>query len=89
MPNDPMSDADKAHLAATKKLAAKIAAMALTNAMQQTTATRNEIVEDSFMSWERIQAIAEGKAEDVSLDELVRIGLALNMVPDFDFEPLS
>jgi len=89
MPNRPLSDADKAYLAGTENMARQIAAMALQDAFKRTSVPKNQFLEDTFMSLERIRAIADGTAEDITLTELVRLALALNMVPELDFEPLS
>lgn len=88
MSDDQLSDADKAYLLECENLAKQIASMALIAAFKRSDVPKDEFLEDAFLGEGRIREIYEGKANNITLVELVRLSIALGMIVDLDFESL-
>lgn len=88
MSDDQLSEAHKAYLLETENLAKQIASMAIIDALKRTDVPKEEFLKDACLGKGRIREIYEGKADNITLVELVRLSIALNMIVDLDFEAL-
>jgi len=88
MSDDQLSEADKVYLLETENLAKQIASMAIIDALKRTDVPKEEFLKDICLDEDRLREIHEGKADNITLVELVRLSIALNMIVDLDFESL-